>query len=184
MSTRCWSSPHPLRSENGFHFAVLYSLLLGLNTSPRPQTLRSFLWACWHMSWVGWARWQTSISDEESIRLQCGLHMRRANPRHDWDQGCCRPTAHVHLDGTGRQEAGGLCCCPTSLSPVALHHCGSDTNLRQCPIASQQISHRHTVAINLGAILNGGWGIPCLSELHAPTDVSKSLFPEAHLERN
>lgn len=35
-----------------------------------------------------------------------------------------------------------------------------------------------------GAILNAGWGIPCLHEPHAPTDVSKSLFPEAHLERN
>lgn len=35
-----------------------------------------------------------------------------------------------------------------------------------------------------GATLNAGWGIPCLHEPHAPTDVSKSLFPEAHLERN
>lgn len=35
------------------------------------------------------------------------------------------------------------CRCPTSLSPVTLHHYWSDTNLIHCPISSQQISHRH-----------------------------------------
>lgn len=73
---------------------------------------------------------------------------------------------------------------PASRSPVVFHCYRSDTNLRQCPITSQQISRRHAIAINLGAIPSAGWGIPCLREPHAPTDVSKSLFPEAHLERN
>lgn len=182
MSMICLKSPHPLCFENGSQYAVLCSLLLGLNACQSPQTLRflSHEHAGTILNWLGrmtnvhlrWRKHPTELTGTIwKGRIQGMIETRGAA-----DQ----LLASAWMELEGRMP----CCCPTSLSPVTLHHYWSDTNLIHCPISSQQISHRHTTAINLGAILNAGWGILCLHKLHAPTDVSKSLFPKAHLERN
>lgn len=86
-----------------------------------------------------------------------GHHRRKGKPRPAEARGA--------VDGPGLSavwvdQEVGRCLAAPSRSPAVFHRHRSDTNLRQRPITSQQISRRHAIAINLGATLSAGWGIP------------------------
>lgn len=73
-------------------------------------------------------------------------------------RGAADPLSVSARMGKAGRMQWSLCHCPTSLSRVTSHHYWSDTNLRQCPITSQQISHRHVIAINSGGEPECGLG--------------------------
>lgn len=89
-----------------------------------------------------------SSSDEGLNRENDGYHMRKENLNVWWGPEVPHMDCWFPLGWYLKEGCIEACAAAHSVSWLALYHCWSDAKLRQCPITSQQISHRHAIAIN------------------------------------